>query len=160
MMSSIKARNELLIIFVVLTLIFGSLSVYEFIQVNNLEKEVSDLKSSSSTTTVPEEGLLYFFKFGDFEYKMVSEMKEGESITYKNVTFTDLPLNETYTGCSVQFFKFSFQDGSSEVKQITLCPTSFEPKMYFTNHTNPRAGVMVSFGDSPIARGIYLLVQD
>jgi hypothetical protein len=159
-MSPSKVRSSILATFIILTIIFGSLFAYEFVQVNRLEKEVSDLKSYSSTTTVPEEGLIYFLGFGDFEYKMVSEMKEGESITYKNVTFTDLPLNETYTGCSVQFFKFSFTDGSSEVSQITLCPTSFEPKMYFTNHTNPRAGVMVSFGDSPIARGIYLMVND
>ena len=159
MMSSIKARNELLIVFVVLTLVFGSMFAYEFVQVNSLEKEVSELKSSSSTT-VPEEGIIYFYKMGDFYYKMVSEMKEGESITFKGVTFTNLLLNHTYTGCVVQFFKFSFQDDSSEVTQITLCPSAFEPDIYFTNHTNPRAGLIYSLGDSPIARGIYLLVQD
>jgi hypothetical protein len=76
------------------------------------------------------------------------------------VTFTNLPLNHTYTGCIVQFFKFTFPDGTSEVQQITLCPTTFEPKVYFTDHTNPKAGVIYSLGHSPIARGIYLLVQD
>jgi hypothetical protein len=145
--------------FIVLTLIFGSLFAFEFVQVNNLEKEVGELKGSNSTT-VPEEGLIYFYKMGDFSYKMVSEMNEGESITFNGVTFTNLPLNLTYTGCAVQFFKFSFADGSSEIAQINLCPMAFEPGMYFTNHMNPRAGVIVSLGDSPIARGIYLLVQN
>jgi hypothetical protein len=154
-----KVKTYLLIFFVVLTLIFGSLFTFEFVQVNNLEKDVSELKGSSSTT-VPEEGIIGFYMMGDFSYKMVSAMKEGESITFKGVTFTNLPLNKTYTGCIVQFFKFSFQDGSFEVIQITLCPTAFEPRTYFTNHTNPKAGVMVSIGHSPIAGGIYLLVQD
>ncbi len=158
-MSSIKARNVLLITFVMLTIIFGSLFAFEFVQINNLEKEVNELKGSNSTT-VQEEGLIYFYKMGDFSYKMVSEMKEDESITFKGVTFTNLPLNKTYTGCVVQFFKFSFQDGSSEVAQITLCPSAFEPGMYFTNHTSPRAGLIYSLGGSPIARGIYLLVRD
>ncbi|MGD0329000.1 MAG: hypothetical protein ABSB40_00975 [Nitrososphaeria archaeon] len=47
-MSSIKVRNVLLVTFVVLTLIFGSLSAYEFVQV----QQVKSLSQTTSTTTV------------------------------------------------------------------------------------------------------------
>jgi hypothetical protein len=159
MNSSSKVRSVLLLTFVVLTLLFGSLSTYEFVQINSLEKGVSDLKSSTSTATIPEEGLIDFYKIGEFYYKRVVEMNQGESITFKGVTFTNLKLNETYTGCFVYFFKLSFQDGTNEVEQVNLCGLSFEPRTFFTNHTNPRAGVIVSHGNSPIAEGTYLLVS-
>ena len=160
-----KAKNPWLMICLVLILTFGILSAIEFIEVSNLERELSELKSSCVTScspdcTVPEESLIGFSEIGGFSYKRVDTMEEGESISFKDVTFTNLPLNKTYTGCIVLFFKFSFSDGTSEIQQITLCPTTFEPKVYFTNHTNPKAGVIYSLGHSPIVRGIYLMVQD
>ncbi len=115
--------------------------------------------TTTITANVPDEGYISFLNIGNFAYKRVA-LGEGESITFKGVTFTNLRLNTTYTGCSVSFIKTSFQDKVSEVKQITICPTLFEPHMYFTNHTNPKAGVIVSFGHSPIIQGTYILVED
>lgn len=120
-------------------------------------------ETSTRTTTVaanvPDEGYISFLNMGYFAYKRVA-LGEGESITFKGVTFTNLRLNTTYTGCSVSFIKTSFQDKVSEVKQITICPTLFEPHLYFTNHTSPKAGVIISFGHSPIIQGTYILVED
>ena len=106
------------------------------------------------------EGYINFHNIGYFSYKSVEDLREGESITFKGVTFTSLRLNRTYTGCAVSFIKFTFPDGLSEVIQVTICPTLFEPLVYFTNHTNPKAGIMKSSGHSPIIKGLHLLVED
>jgi hypothetical protein len=121
---------------------------------------VTTTSTITNTSTVPDEGYISFYKIGYFAYKSVGAWDEGASIMFNGVTFTNLPLNATYTGCAVSFIKISFQDGVSEVIQITICPTLFEPHIYFTNHTNPKAGIIDSLGPSPIIRGIYILVED
>jgi hypothetical protein len=149
-----RVKTSLLIVFVVLTLIFGSLSAF------GLLAGPTTITITTSVPPVPDEGYISFYRIGYFAYKRVIDFGEGSSVTFRNVTFRNLPLNVTYTGCIVHFVKVTFPDGLPEVLQITSCPTIFEPHVQFTNHTSPRAGVIDSYGDSFVAKGIYLLVKD
>ncbi|MEM3403410.1 MAG: hypothetical protein QXJ17_02490 [Nitrososphaeria archaeon] len=90
----------------------------------------------------------------------MDNFKPGASLVFRNMTFQNLPLNATYTGCIVQFIRVVFQDGASEVIQITSCPTLFEPSVVLTNHSRPKAGIIYVLGDSFMFRGIYLLVEE
>lgn len=50
-MSSLKKQNRLIFMLAMLTLAFSSLSIYEFVQVNNLNNEIKSIKSSQTTVT-------------------------------------------------------------------------------------------------------------
>lgn len=175
----------LLVAFVVLTLIFGSISVFGLFQVGQLksssiitvtittptmitstvaETPCSTIYTSTVTTSmpvVPEEGSLVFWGMPSFSYKLVGEdFEPGSSTNFNGVTFASLLLNNTYVGCMVRIVKITFQDGSSEVIQTAMCPTGFEPHIYFADHSNPRAGIIISYGHSPIVEGFYLLVSE
>jgi len=155
-------RNGLLIVFIVLTLAFGSLFVFDLTK-NPSSTTLFTTSTITVTTSVPsisDEGHISFSGIGYFAYKRIGTLVAGGSITFRNVTFLVLPLNATYTGCIVNFLRITFPDRLSETLQITSCPMGFEPHIRFLNHTNPKAGVIDSYGDSFVAKGIYLLVED
>ena len=151
-----------MIVFVVLTLVFGSLSVLELTKSPSSTTlfTTRTITVTTSVPIVPDNGSISIYGIGYFAYKRIGFLEGGESITFRNVTFLNLPLNVTYTGCIVNQVRITFPDGLSERLQITSCPTSFEPHIRFLNHTNPKVGVIDSYGDSLIAKGIYLLVED
>ena len=108
---------------------------------------------------MPDQGHINF-DGGYFAYVRIgSSFDEGESFTFRNVTFQSLKVNVTST-CYVFFIRVTFPDEVSVVLQVTSCPMAFNPAVKFANHTNPKARIIDSFGDSFIARGIYLLVED
>ena len=155
-----KIKTGLLIVFVVLTLIFGSLSVFELLAGPTTLYTTATITITTSVPIIPDEGHISFYRIGYLAYKRIVDFGEGSSVTFRNVTFQSLSVNVTYTGCIVRFVKIIFQDGLSEVLQVTSCLMAFEPHVQFTNHTNPKAGVIDSYGDSFVAKGIYLLVED
>ncbi len=168
-MSSIKARNVLLVTFVVLTIIFGSLSAYEFFQVQQVGSTSSNTSSTTSTITkttetlfttstitvtatvpnVPDEGLIGF-GYGPYEgvfaYKRVSDFGAGTSVMFRNVTFYSMPLNTSLTGCEVYYVRVTFPDGTFERVNVGTC-VSFYPSIAFTTYSNPKAGVIFSPGE-------------
>jgi hypothetical protein len=184
-MSSIKARNVLLVVFVVLTIIFGSLSAFEFVQVQKLKSQSITTSTTANTETlfttstititatvpnVPDEGLIGF-GYGPYEgvfaYKRVSDFGAGASVTFRNVTFYSMPLNTSITGCEVYYVRVTFPDGISERADVGSC-VSLYPSIAFTTHSSPKAGVIFSPGEyqsgneilsHPISKGIYLLVS-
>jgi hypothetical protein len=194
-MSSIKARNVLLVTFVVLTIIFGSLFAYEFIQVQqlktpNITTSITTVTSTSSTTStpvttetltttsiitasatvpnVPEEGQINFGYMGTYTYKKLGDLAGDAKFIFRNVTFSSIPSTEIATGCVIRNIWVTFPDGTSEKIGVGWC---MFPKldMAFTNHSNPKAGVILSPGDyqlgdtiisSPIVEGFYLLVSE
>ena len=184
-MSSIKTSNKLLIIFVVLTLIFGSLSAYEFFQVQQVKSSSITTSTTANTETlfttstitvtatvpnVPDEGLIDF-GYGSYEgvfaYKRVSDFGAGASVTFRNVTFYSMPLNTSITGCEVYYVRVTFPDGTSERADVGSC-VSLYPSITFTTHSSPKAGVIFSPGEyqssnkilsHPISKGFYLLVS-
>jgi hypothetical protein len=194
-MSSIKARNVLLMVFVVLTIIFGSLFTFEFFQVQklktpNITTSITTVTSTSSTTStsvttetltttsiitasatvpnVPEEGQINFGYMGTYAYKKLGDLARDAKVTFRNVTFSSIPSTEIATGCVIRNIWVTFPDGTSEKIGVGWC---MFPKldMAFTNHSNPKAGVILSPGDyqlgdtiisSPIVEGFYLLVSE
>ena len=195
MMSSIKARNVLLVTFVVLTLVFGSLSIYDFFQIeqlksSNITTSTTTVTSTSSATStsvttetltttsiitasatvpnVPEEGQINFGYMGTYAYKKLGDLAGDAKVTFRNVTFYSVPSTEIATGCVIRNIWVTFPDGTSEKIGVGWC---MFPKLdiAFTNHSNPRAGVILSPGDyqlgdtiisSPIVEGFYLLVSE
>jgi hypothetical protein len=168
-MSSPKTRNILLVTFVVLTLILGSLSAYEFVQVQQLKSSTittstTTVTSTPSTTythtyrttsvitanaTIPDEGEIKIYfpnrtKCYFFDYKRMSDFPEGTSVTFKNVTFECMPLTYTTT-CKLYYVTITFADGTSELSGAGYC---FPPEtsIAFTDHSNPTAGVMYAPG--------------
>ena len=166
-MPSSKFRNVLLVAFAVLTIIFGSISAYEYIQVQQLKSSTittstTTVTSTPSTTythtyrttsvitataTIPDEGefKICFPNRTDcyfFVYKRISEsdFPAGTSVTFKNVTFYNMPLNFT-TSCTLFYIRITFPDGTSELGGAGYC---FPPEtsIGFSDHSNPTAGVM------------------
>jgi hypothetical protein len=75
-------------------------------------------------------------------------------VSFNNVTFAYCVPNATITGGYVYFFKITFEDGVSEELMASSFPTMFETDMTFTNHSNPKAGLLLI-----PQTGIYLLVS-
>jgi hypothetical protein len=112
-MSSFKVYNTILIIFIVLTLIFGSLSAYEFFQIEQLKSSsittsttaVILIPSTTFTTTttlttqaLSDRGLIRVYDgvtVKVFEY-MKWNSSTPNTLTFNNVTFT-LWTNTTVT---------------------------------------------------------------
>ena len=185
-MSSPKFRNMLLVAFAVLTIIFSSLSAYEYIQVQQLKSPsvttsttTITLTSSTTSTTVttetrfttstiivttsfvPDLGSIGFRGMGQrlyFQYKRVS-LPVGTSVTFSNVTFYNVPPAPTSTACVGYNIRVTFADGASEMLGVGECPTS-GPSIVFTEHSNPKAGIIFEHGfmGSFIRPGMYLLV--
>ncbi|MGD0330479.1 MAG: hypothetical protein ABSB40_08550 [Nitrososphaeria archaeon] len=174
-MSSIKARNVLLVTFVVLTIILGSLSAYEFFQVQQSKTAMwTSTSVITVTATVPyvlnesEIKFVYGTNYYIFAYERIADLPAGSSVTFRNVTFYSMPLNTSITGCGVYYIKIIFLDGTSERLNVGWCgfPTT---SLAFTNHSNPKAGVFYAPGeyglggqviDQPVAAGFYLLVSE
>jgi len=165
-MPSAKVRNMLLATFVVLTLVFGSLSIYDFFQIQQLKISgsttlftTSTITVTTSVPTVRDEGDIYFSGIGYFQYKRLLDLPVGTSVTFWNVTFYSVPLNSTSSGCTIYNITVSFPDGTSEQTGVGSCPLQ-GPKVVFTNHSHPRAGIIYRhpYGDSFIAPEFYLLV--
>jgi hypothetical protein len=157
----LKVNNYLLIILVIVLLMFTLLSVFEFIQIRSLSREVEQLKSSTSCLTCKSEGTIFIQGVGSFAY----ELMNGKVTTFRNVTFTDVTTNGTMTGCQGFLIKITFKDGVSEVLPATICPTDYRTEVRFTDHTGPRAGVVYSFenpisGGCLIVPGLYILVEE
>ncbi len=169
-MSSSKTRNILLATFVVLTLVFGSLSIYDFFQIQQLKSSGSttlftnslleNITVTASVPTVHDVGSIYFSGIGYFQYKRLSDLPVGTSVMFWNVTFYSVSLNFTSSGCTIYNITVSFPDGTSEQIGVEYCPTGGSD-VVFTNHSNPKAGVILQgpYNDSFIALGFYLLVQ-
>jgi hypothetical protein len=154
---------------VALTIIFGNLSLFEFVQVDRLGAEVEQLsdevellkeslKSRPIPGEFPDEGFISIQGIGYFQYLRVKTLKNGEpidhAVTLRNVTFTF--LDKGVIGEPVcRFFNVTFQDGSSEELQGCSYPTNFETPVKFTDHSNPKAGLIFY----PRGGVIYLLVS-
>jgi len=165
MSTKLKNKKLLTIILFILVLIFGLFASIEFYQNQSLNNELGKLKEQCATATLSPSangGYIVFQEYGPFEYKRVTldDWKEGDFVTLRNVTFHNLPLNATYTGCIVRFVRITFPDGAFETIQITSCPTLHEPSIVLTNHSRPKAGIIYAFGESFMVKGIYLLVQE
>jgi hypothetical protein len=183
-MSSSRVRNVLLVTFIVLTLIFGSLFVYEFIQVQQVKSPppttytvtatittpttiTSTVAETTYSTThtvtittskLPDEGTTSLNNGEDYTYKRLENFDEGETITFKNVSFTNLIHNATETYLEPVFFiKVAYTDGFSQVLTVWINPFASRPLMYFTDHS-PKAGVIISNENSLIV--LYLIVEE
>jgi hypothetical protein len=123
----------------------------------------------TSTITLPataelalaDDGFVHVDGKGDFTYRRISYPVTAP-VTYQNVTFT--PNNQTVTmsGPIVYWFIVEFADGSSEqLEYVGLRPSNFTLDITLTKHTNPTAGVMLSWQtlDNEIQPVIYLLVS-
>ncbi len=154
---------------VALAIIFGSLSLFELVQVDRLGAEVEqlsaevellkeNLRSQLIPGEFPEEGFISIQGAGYFQYVRLKTLKNGEPIdhviTIRNVTFTYLDKG-VIIGPVCRFFDVTFQDGSSEELQGCSYPTNFETPVKFTDHSNPKAGLIFSFKEEII----YLLVS-
>jgi hypothetical protein len=157
--SKLINMNILLISLILVILIFGLLSIYEFIQINDLQNEIEQLKNSQ-LSPLPGEGIMFIQGVGTFEYKKVNmtEIHEpvDEHIVIRSVSFDYLKHSgTTFTGGSVYIFKINFPDGLSEELWAEGFPGD-SVKFYFTNHNNPKAGILFL----PQIATIYLLVSD
>ena len=171
-MSSSKTRNMLLILFVVLTLIFGSLSAYEFSQVQQVRSTSQNTVTSTtfSVTTIsvtiypttyptttpsgtlPDNGYIQIQTIGegrqDFAYtKLVSSTPDA--FVFDGVNFT-LWVQKTVTfsagPCAspggYHGYLITFSDGSSE--NLSACMLAgYTYEIFLTKHTDPQAGLMV-----------------
>jgi hypothetical protein len=127
----------------------------------------------TATATKPyifDEGNIYFSDTGWFTYLRLPDMPAGTSVTFRNVTFYSIQPNETISVCTHIYIKATFQDGTSEIILGGWCMTLYGnpiPSIRFTNHSNPKAGIIFSSNyasdgkvtSSLIAQGIYLLVS-
>ncbi len=187
-MSFSKFRSVLLVAFAVLTIIFGSISAYEFVQVQQLKSSrittstttvtstpsttetwytTSTITATSPVPKLPDEGEFEIVNMGTFEYKYVGDLQGGASVSFRNVTFYSMPLNTTITGCSVRYIRATFPDGTWERINVGWC-YPIKISIQFTNHSNPRAGMIFAPRDyqsgetivsSPLNAGIYVLVS-
>lgn len=183
-MSSSNLRSMLLVAFVALTLIFGSLTTYEFVQVQQVKSPppttytVTATITSPTTATLtvaettysttytitittsklPDEGTTLVSNGEVYAYKRLENFDEGETITFKNVNFTNLIYNSTETYLEPTFFiKVTYIDGFSQVLTVWINPFASSPLTYFTDHS-PKAGVIISNENSSVA--LYLLVEE
>jgi hypothetical protein len=114
---------------------------------------------------VPDEGKIDL-ESGVFTYVRLQVFEEGASVTFRNVTFYNIPLEVTITRCSDYFIRVSFPDGVEEKIDMWLCKPSLYSSV-FTYHSGPKAGVIVAlskYGEdnkivySIIEEGFYFLV--
>jgi hypothetical protein len=176
-MSSSKFRGVLLAAFVVLTIVFGSISVYEYIQVQQTTTITLPPSTTFTVTTstetqifisvitytatvpyVPDEGEIeicfpnktdcYFFA-----YKRMSGFPQGTSVTFKNVNFYSMPLTGHFTGCVEYNVTITFADGTSELHGAGYCGPDARTSIAFTDYKNPTAGVMYAPNDYSVADG-------
>jgi len=153
-----KATTMLLALFVVLTIVFASISVFEFAQSGNQKTQSNSTTTTTATTTITttittpsstsqtqtsgsspfkDNGYVTIGSIGNFIYTRIptSGGEPTASTTLQNVTFAYLKPNATITGCISYEFKVTFQDGSSENLTAQSCPTNFETSFVFSNHT-------------------------
>lgn len=171
-MSSSKFRNILLTTFIFLTLIFGSLTVYEFFQVQQVRSTSQNTVTSTtaSTTTVsvtvypttypttippgtlPDNGYIEIQTIGesrhDFAYtKLVNSTPDN--FVFHGVNFTlwvQKTVTPTQGPCAspggYHGYLITFSDGSSE--NLSACMLAgYTYEIFLTKHTDPQAGLMV-----------------
>lgn len=140
-----KRTKALLATFVILTIFFASVSVYEYASSN----QVLTSTASSTKSLLGSSGRLVIQGMGTFDY-LERNASTPTQFTFDNVKFA-LWTNTTvtYTGgpCYVGSYGgyvATFPDGSSE--SFTGCLVGPYPytQMLFTKHLNPQAGLLIS----------------
>jgi len=146
-----KAATILLALFVILTIVFASISVFEYFNptaqplqlLTTVTTIITTQPSTSQTQTsgsnpFKDNGYITIGSIGNFIYARIPILTSGEptaSTTLQNVTFTYLKPNATTTGAICYTFKTTFQDGSSETLTACSYPTGFATDVVFSNHT-------------------------
>lgn len=95
------------------------------------------------------------FEYVQFEVHPSSEMY-GSEVTLRNVTFTYLDKG-IIIGPVCHYFNIAFQDGSSEEIPGCSYPTTFESLIRFSDHNNPKAGLIIL--NLQIGQMVYILVK-
>lgn len=160
-MSSFKKRNLLLVTFGVLTILFGSLFAYEYVQVQQLKSSTTTTSTTTGTltpsptseTTETATSIVCFIDdtvnikdVGTFAYRRETTTGAGNVVVLKNVTFAiwvNTQVTFTFGLCSpYRGYVITFQDGTSE--NMTACSIAFSPiTTRLTTHRNPRAGLSI-----------------
>ncbi len=157
-----EPAKVLLVVFVALTIVFASISAYEYASVLDLGSRSHSSSSSNPTTSLlGEKGRLVIQGVGTFDY-LHRNGSTPDQLTFDNVKFT-LWTNTTvtYTGgpCYVGNYYggyvASFSDGSSD--RFVACLVGPYPytQLLFTKHTNSQAGLLISGTNGDI----YFLVS-
>lgn len=161
-----KGGTILLALFVILTIAFASLSAFEY-----LNYGTASARTTTTTRPGPGQAHIYFKSSSNplqkngnitigstdlFTYTSLETPGVGPNptTTLKNVTFTYLKPNATVTGCILDEFKVTFQDGSSEDLMVESCPTGFETTLALSEHNLPTAGLLLVHSG-----GLYALVS-
>lgn len=161
-----RAATILLVLFIVLTAIFASISAFEYQKApatytTTITTQLGTGQTSltSASNPFPDNGYISIGGVGYFSYMKVPTSAGQPTVsteTLQNTTFTYLVPTATTTGAVCLAFKVAFQDGSSE--NLTACsyPTNFETSLVFSKHIKPIAGLMfIPSGGSTI----YILVS-
>src|ERR1700674_949651 len=140
-----KATTMLLALFVGLTIVFASISVFEFAQLSNQKALSTTTATTTSTVTttittqlittqtqtsgsnpLKDNGYVSIGSVGNFIYTRItiSGGAPTASTTLQNVTVTYLKPNATTTGGICYAFKATFQDSSSETLTACSYPTN------------------------------------
>jgi hypothetical protein len=152
-----QLRNIALVLFVVLTVVFASLSAYEYLQSQTfgtpnyqavgrgmLERNGTLFEQVTIDTTVK------------YANGTLAPIANGTTITLREVAFTFIQKNFNGTIPEARFVVTSLSHGWNETLTI-IAPGSPGPIIdeVFTTHTNPRAGLGMNFN----SRAVYLLVS-
>ena len=120
-------------------------------------------QTSTTQLTLADQGFIKVDGKGYFSYQRIP-YPINDAVTYQNVTFAPYITTGTAitTGPIAYHLVVNFSDGTSEqLEYVGLRPTNSSVIIDLTKHTNPAAGVMLSWQmdgkKSPI---IYLLVSD
>lgn len=170
-MSSFKVNNTILIIFIVLTLIFGSLFAFEFFQVQQVKSSstttstiIITLTSSTTSTfvtteteittsvvtvtpasNVADEGVIKLWFPNRKNVYLFDYRRMGDFPAGTSVTFKNVTFFSkpiNFLGCEEYDIMVTFPDGMSEETGAGYCGTEVLTSVAFTNHSNPIAGVM------------------
>jgi len=152
-----QLRNIALVSFVILTIIFASLSTYEYFQSPTLGTPNYQVVSRGMLVR---NGTLFEQVSIDTTVKYangtLAPIVNGTTITLRDVTFAFIQKNFNGTVPEARFVVTSLTHGWSETLTI-IGPGSQGPKIdeVFTTHTNPRAGLGMNFN----SRAVYVMVS-
>lgn len=161
----------LLALFVVLTIVFASISAFEYLNHSTTGSATTTITTTitaqsgtgqayihfrSSSNPPQKNGTITIGSTDLFTYTSLETpgVEPNPSTTLENVTFTYLKPNATITGCIQYEFKAAFQDGSSENLTAQSCPTGFETTLVLSKHQTPTVGLLLM-----PSVGVYALVS-
>jgi len=149
-----------LVVAAALLVTLGGALIFSLIKIGDLNERITSLNAQiPEQMPLAAEGMIYIRGTGYFHYRLV-DIPVTETV-FRGVTFAPNSPGEgtTITAPLAYWLTVRFADGTEEQMQYVGFYSDLAININITQHTGPRAGVMLIF-DSLHKASIYLLVSE